>query len=103
MRIIAKIAEYIEEELEGAEEYAKCALKHKDDHPTLAKTFHDMSSDEMRHVNLLHEEVVRLIEAHRREHGEPPAAMMAVWEYAHEKHIKSAAKIKVLQNEFKGM
>lgn len=102
MTIIKKISEMIEEELEGAEHYAKCAVKHKDSDPTLAKTFYDISLDEMRHVTLLHDEVVKIIEMHRKEHGEPPAAMMAVWEYMHERHIEQANDVKMYQAQYKG-
>ena len=102
MTIIKKISEMIEEELEGAEHYAKCAVKHKDSDPTLAKVFYDISLDEMRHVNLLHEEVVKMIETHRKEHGEPPAAMMAVWDYMHERHIEEANEVKMYQAQYKG-
>jgi ferritin len=101
MKIIQKLVDQIEDELEGAEEYAKCALTHKEDHPTLAKTFYDISTDEMRHVNLLHDEAVKLIEDHRREKGEPPAAMLAVWEYMHKKHIEKANKIKTYQAQYR--
>lgn len=103
MRIIEKLVDHINEELEGAETYAKCALKYKDDHPHLAKVFYDMSNDEMRHVHLLHEEVVALIEEHKRTKGEPPIAMMAVWDYMHRQHIDEANEIKMLQAEYKGM
>jgi sulfite reductase alpha subunit-like flavoprotein len=90
-------------ELDGAEEYAEGALKHKEKNATLAKTFYDISLDEVKHVNLLHDEVKKMIEAHRREKGEPPQAMLAVYEYLHEKHIKKAAKIKMLQAEYRGI
>ena len=101
MQIIKKISEMIEEELEGAEHYAKMALKHKHDMPELAKVLYDISTDEMRHVHLLHGEVVALIEKHKREHGEAPAAMVAVWDYLHERHIEESSEIKMLQNEYK--
>ena len=91
----------IEEELEGAEHYAKCAVKHKDDHPTLAKTFYDISTDEMRHVGLLHSEVVAIIEEQRRTHGEPPAAMLAVWNYLHDKHIDKSNEVRILQSQYR--
>ena len=78
----------IEDEIEGAEHYAKLAVMHKADNPVLAKTFYDISTDEMRHVDLLHSEVVKLIEEHRKTKGEPPASMLAVYDYLHEKHIE---------------
>jgi hypothetical protein len=45
--------------------------------------------------------VVKLIEEHRRTHGEPPAPMMAVYQYLHERHIDKANNIRMLQNEYK--
>ena len=102
MEIIKKISKQIEEELEGAEMYAKCALKYREENPTLAKTFFDISMDEMKHVDLLHGEVVKLIERHRATKGEPPAAMMAVYEYLHEKQIEEANEVKMYQSQYRG-
>lgn len=102
MKLIKELTEMIEEELEGAETYIKCALKHKDVDSALAKTFYDISNEEMRHVNLLHDEVTRIIEMHRKEHGEPPAPMMAVYEYLHERHIEKANAIKMYQSQYRG-
>ena len=102
MTIIKKIADMIEDELEGAEHYAKCAVKWKEEHPTLAKTFYDISTDEVRHVNLLHGEVANIIEAHRKTHGEPPANMLAIWEYVHEKNIEKMNEVRMLQNQYRG-
>lgn len=101
MKLIKKLSEYIEEELHGAKKYAKCALKHKDKDPELAKTFHNMSLQEMEHVNELHKQVVAIIDKYRKEGGEPPAPMMAVYNYLHEKHIDEAAEIKAMQAMFK--
>ena len=101
MKIIKKLSEQIEEELDGAEEYAKDALKYKDEHPTLARMFYEISTEEMRHVDMLHGEVVSLIEKHRREKGDPPEAMMAVYNYLHEKHIDHANKVKLYQSQYK--
>ena len=103
MTLIKKIADMIEEELEGAEHYAKCAVKYKEEHPTLAKTFYDISTDEMRHVGLLHGEVVAIIEEHRRTHGEPPASMLAIWDYLHEKHIDKSNEVRMLQSQYRGV
>lgn len=101
MRLIKILTNQIEEELEGAEDYISMALARREDHPSLSKTLYDISLDEMKHVDLLHAEVVKMIEEHRRTKGEPPADMMAVYEYLHEKHIKLAARIKVMQGEYR--
>lgn len=101
MKIIKELSEMIEEELEGAEDYAKGAVKHKEDNPSLARVFHEISLEEMHHVEMLHGEVVALIEKHRREHGDPPEAMLAVYNYLHEKHIEKANKVKMYQAQYK--
>ena len=103
MKLIKKLSEMIEDELEGAEEYAKCAIKYKEENPLLAKTFYDISMDEMRHVTLFHGEVVRAIEQYRKEHGEPPAAMQAVYDYLHGKQIEEANEVKNYQMQYKGV
>lgn len=92
----------IEEELEGAEHYAKCALKDNENNPGLAKTFYEILLQEMEHVARLHAEVVKIIETYRKEHGEPPEAMLAVYEYVHEKQINKSNMVKMLQSQYKG-
>ena len=101
MKLIKKLTERIEEEIDGAEEYVKEAIKLKHEHPSLAKTLYDISNQEMSHIDMLHSEVVKLIEEHRRTQGEPPAPMMAVYQYLHERHIDKVNNIRMLQNEFK--
>ena len=89
------------EEIEDAEHYAKCALNHKDDYPDLARLFNTLSQDEMEHMRLLHTAVATIIEDYRKEHGEPPEAMMAVYEYLHGQQIEKAAEVKNLQAMYK--
>lgn len=101
MKLIKELTERIEEEIDGAEEYIKEAIKLKHEHPSLAKTLYDISNQEMSHIDMLHAEVVKLIEEHRRTHGEPPAPMMAVYQYLHERHIDKVNNIRMLQNEYK--
>ena len=102
MQLIANLSDMIEEELEDAEKYIKCAMKHKDDHPALAVTFAKISAEEMGHVALLHDQVVAIIAEYRKEHGNPPERMQGIYEYLHKKHIEKANSIKVLQGLFKG-
>lgn len=101
MKLIKELTERIEEEIDGAEEYVKEAIKLKHEHPSLAKTLYDISNQEMSHIDMLHAEVVKLVEEHRRTHGEPPAPMMAVYQYLHERHIDKVNNIRMLQNEYK--
>jgi rubrerythrin len=101
MKMIKMLSEMIEEELEDAENYVRHALMTKERDASLAKTFFELSQQEMEHVNKLHTEVARLIEAYRKEHGEPPAAMLAVYDYLHEKHIQKAGEIKAHQAHYR--
>lgn len=101
MLIIQKLSEMVEEEICDAEKYVRCALNHKDQHPALADLFYKLSEDEMRHMTLLHEQVVKFIETYRKENGEPPEGMMAVYEYMHRKQIDNAAEVKRLQEMYK--
>ena len=102
MKIIKEISEMIEDELGGAKHYIEKALHCKDENPALARVFYEISLQEMNHVNMLHGEVTKIIEQHRKEHGEPPAPMMAVYNYLHEKHIDKANRIKVYQAQYRG-
>ena len=101
MKTIKEISEMIEEELEGAENYAKNACYYKEVNPELAKTFYDISLEEMRHVDILHERVVELIERHKRDHGEAPAPMQAIYDFLHQRDIEWATKIKLYQSQYK--
>ena len=102
MEIIKKLSGMIEEEIHDAEKYAKCALKHKDDMPSLSRLFFTLSQEEMDHMNRLHGAVVEIIKNYRDEHGEPPVAMQAVYDYLHERHIEEAADVKHYQDMYKG-
>ena len=101
MQVIANLSDMIEEELNDAEKYIKCAMKHKDDNPGLAQTFAKISGEEMNHVALLHEQVVSLISEYRKANGTPPERMQGIYDYLHKKHIEKANEIKVMQAIFK--
>lgn len=101
MKIIKKIVDQIHDELEGAHEYIECAMKEKNEHPSIANMYYEMSLTEMTHVDKLHSAVTTLINEVRAKGEEPPATMMAIYEYEHEKAMNKATKIKVMQEMYK--
>ena len=96
MVLIRKLSSMIEDEISGAEEYAKLALEYRDTRPELARLFHSLAETEMEHMNKLHKAVAEIIEEYRKENGEPPASMLAVYDYLHQRHIEEAAEVKRL-------
>jgi AraC-like DNA-binding protein len=103
MKLIKKLSEFIEDEIDGARCYAKMALELKDSRPEMARRFYNRSLAEMQHADDMHDDVVELIQEHRREHGEPPKLMMELYDYLHERHIEDATAVKVMQSTFKGV
>lgn len=100
MKIIAKLIDIITDELDGAEEYALTAMQEKSEHPKLAARLNELAGVELTHVRALHTEVERLISDYRTDKGEPPAEMLAVYRYEHDKAIKRFAQIKAAIEEF---
>lgn len=94
MKIIEMLSDKIAEEIEQAENYAKCALNYKDERPQLAETFYRIANDKIGHMNLLHTQVVAIIEEYRKEKGEPPEGMKTLYNILHRKHIEHAAAVK---------
>lgn len=102
MRAIEKEMESIYEEIGDAEKYARAALEEKTSDPETAQLYHRLSQEEMTHMNLLHQDVVRRIEKYKRDTGnQPPAHMLAVYEFAHRRAIAAAEKVAELQKMYK--
>lgn len=101
MKLIRDLEEMIEEEIDGVRHYAKMAAELKETYPSLAQVLYTISSQEDSHQAALHTEVVKIIEEHRRTKGEPPAAMMAVYDYLHKRHIDKLAEARRYQELYK--
>lgn len=98
MKQIKQIVEDIQEELEGAEHYAKLAIQHKESDKQLADTYAKLASVELDHVTALHAQAVRMI----KDVKEPaPASMQAVWDWEHEKMTDTATRIRMMLEMYK--
>lgn len=102
MLIIKKLSKMIKEEISDAEKYAHCALNHKEDDKALADVFYTLATEELKHMDMLHEQVTRLIAAYKKEKGDPPEAMQALYDYVHEEQIENVKEVKVLLSMYKG-
>jgi rubrerythrin len=101
MKIIELLSEKIEEEICDAKSYVEMAIKYKEEYPELSRTLYNISTQEMEHMNLLHGEVTAIIKKYRDTNGEPPAEMLAVYDYLHKKQIEKATEVKMMQNMYK--
>ena len=101
MKIIKCLSELISEELDDAGKYIDLALKWKDTDQRAANLFSELSDEEMGHMERLHRLATDKITKYRAEKGDPPADMMAVYNYLHEKHVEKAAEIRIKQNMYK--
>jgi len=100
MKIIKVMSEKIKEELKDAEAYIDLAMEWKKDQTEAADLFRELSAEEMGHVDKLHTAITAMIRAYRETNGEPPAGMMAIYEYMHEQQIADAMRIKVKQKMY---
>lgn len=101
MRVIEILSNKIEEEVCDARSYIKMAIEYKEEYPELARTLYNLSAQEMEHSNMLHSEVTEIIKRYRETHGDPPADMMAVYDYLHKKQINKSLEVKMLQSTYK--
>ena len=103
MKLIKELEELIEDEVHDVKKYAKMAVELKSDHPQLAQVLYTISTQEEGHQQMLHGEVVKLIENHRKLHGEPPVEMLAVYDYIHKRHIEKMAEAKRYQEMYRNI
>lgn len=98
MKVIKCVSEKIEDELDMAECLIKKAFEYKEEFNDISKALYSASVMHMDIVKVLHDQVVNLITTYRKEHGEPPAPMMAIYDYMHERHINKATGVKNMQD-----
>lgn len=100
MKVIKCLSENIEATLDAAEDNIRNAIKYKIDFPVASKAFYNQSIMLTESIKGQHDAVVSLIETYRKEKGEPPAPMMAIYDYLHERQINKMASVKNLQEMY---
>lgn len=100
MEIIKCLEDFIHEEIEDAHKYIAKGLKIREEFPEVADLMNILSNEEMKHMQMLHNMVVKIIENYRATKGEPPEPMMAVYNYLHEKAIEKSTEVRILQQMY---
>ena len=98
MEVIKCMSEDIEKTMDMAAENIQKAIKYKEEYPIAAKSFYNKSVALMESIKGMHDGTVTIIKAYREEKGEPPAPMMAIYNYLHERSMEKAAMVKNLQD-----
>lgn len=94
MRRIAELVAQLDDELEGAKNYAECYLDKKASADSMwASRYREMATDELKHANYIHDYAVAEIEKLRTVYT-PPTEMEEKWSISHKKYIEKAAWIK---------
>lgn len=97
MERIGELARMICDEVCDARKYAKLALKAKDTSALAdARTFAEISNQELGHADKLHDMVVSAIAQAKQAGKEPPEGMERVWDWEHERIIEDTAEVRNL-------
>ena len=97
---IEKDCKNIREEIQDAKKYAMLALEYKEKNPESAALYNILAQQELNHMEMLHNNVVRLINNYRAEHGDPPAPMQSWYDLKHKEQIEDTLEVKVLMSMY---
>jgi hypothetical protein len=101
MKILSHLIEKAHDTMEEVEWYGEKAMHYKTDHKSLADVYNKIAEMHVTIYDMLHKEMVNLIEEHKRMGHTPPPEMLAIWDYEHKKLIKEFAEAKTLVDEYK--
>ena len=94
MKMIKKLVDCLDEELDGAQMYAEKFVEYKaNDNSKWSGRFKAMAEDELRHSTQIHELIVEEIEKLRKVY-QPSQEMLDKWDKAHIEYVDKAAWIK---------
>jgi hypothetical protein len=103
MKILKDLIEKANDTMEEIEWYAEKAHHLRAEHKGLADTYIKLAEMHIEIYGMLHGKMVSLIEEEKRKGVDVPPAMLAIWEYEHEKLVKEFAEAKFMVEEYKKM
>lgn len=96
MKTIKYFVEGIEDEINGAKEYAEKYIEAKaNGDMNTANRYKEMAHDELKHAATEHEFAVREIEKLNTVYT-PPEGMLEKWQKAHKEYVEKAAWIRMM-------
>ena len=101
MKILKDLIGKADDTLEEIEWYTEKAHILRSEHKALADTYIKIAETHIGIYKMLHDRMVGLIEEEKRKGVQPPASMLAIWEYEHEKLVKEFAEVKYSIEEYK--
>lgn len=94
MKKIQKYVHLIDEELEGAKNYAECYVEYKaKGDSTWASRFKEMANDELKHASYIHQLAIKDIEELNKVLT-APVEMQEKWDESHKLYVEREAWIK---------
>jgi hypothetical protein len=101
MKILTHLIEKAHDTMDEVEWYGEKALHYKTDHKSLADVYNKIAEMHITIYDMLHKEMVNLIDEHKRMGHTPSPEMLAIYDYEHKKLIKEFAEAKALVDEYK--
>jgi hypothetical protein len=101
MKILKDLIKKADDTLDEIEWYAEKAHHLRTENKPLADTYIKIAEMHIDIYGMLHSRMVALINEQKEKGVAVPPAMMAIWEYEHEKLIKEFAEAKYLVEEYK--
>lgn len=94
MRMIKHLVEQLDEEIEGARDYAEKYVEYKaKGNMQRANRYKEMANDELKHSMYIHEMAVKEIEEIKKVYT-APVEMQEKWDLSHKEYVEKVAWIK---------
>ena len=102
MQRIKQQCDHSKEEIEDAHEYIRQAQDIVEEDPDTADMYCELAGEELKHMEMLHGQVVKKINEWRKETGqELPEKMQARYDILHQIHTEDTKKVRLMIQLYK--